>query len=107
MVPLGSAARFGAAHRAFNQAVHSVPTTACAELLSEKCRGSTSDPMDAFFSIAILTGLRAALAGGLEQRRDGVRTRTQELAAFYSNVSRVKLLVSHYTSSMSMSAARG
>ena len=64
MVPLGSAARFGAAHRAVKQAVHSVPTTVCVEFLSEKCRGSTSDPMDAFFLMAILTGgLRAALAG--------------------------------------------
>eukprot|EP00964_Phaeocystis_antarctica_P101709 scaffold67196_cov69-Phaeocystis_antarctica.AAC.2 len=61
VVPLGSAARFGAAHRAVRQAVHSVPTTVCVEFLSEKCRGSTSDPMDAFFPIAILTGLRAAL----------------------------------------------
>ena len=64
MVPLGSAARLGAAHRAVKQAVHSVPTTVSVEFLSEKCQGSTSDPMDAFFSIAILTGLRAALAGG-------------------------------------------
>eukprot|EP00964_Phaeocystis_antarctica_P139530 scaffold104315_cov75-Phaeocystis_antarctica.AAC.1 len=52
-------ARFGAAHRAVKQAVHSVPTTVSVEFLSEKCRGSTSDPMDAFFSIAILTGLRS------------------------------------------------
>ena len=63
MVPLGSVARFEAAHHAIKQAVHLVPTTVCVEFLSEKCRGSTSDPMDAFLSIAILTGLRAALAG--------------------------------------------
>ena len=56
VVPLGSAARFGAAHRAVNQAMHSMPTTVCVEFLSEKCRGFTSDPMDAFFSIAIPHG---------------------------------------------------
>ena len=60
MVSLGSAERFGAARCAVKQAMHSVPTTVCVEFLSEKCRGFTSDPMDAFFSIAILTGLRLA-----------------------------------------------
>ena len=53
-----SATRFGAAHRAVKQVVHSVPTTVCVEFLSEKCRGVTKDPMHAFLSIAILTGLR-------------------------------------------------
>eukprot|EP00964_Phaeocystis_antarctica_P095048 scaffold61628_cov74-Phaeocystis_antarctica.AAC.4 len=61
---MGSAARFGAAHRAVKQGVHSMPTTVCVEFLSEKCRGSTSNPIDAFFPIAILTGLGAALADG-------------------------------------------
>ena len=75
---MGSAARFGAAQRAVKQGVHSRPTTVCVEFLSEKCRGSTSNPIDAFFSVAILTGLReflrAALAGGgarLTQLRGG------------------------------------
>ena len=90
-VPLGNEARVGAAHRAVKQAVHSVPTTVCVEFLSEKCRGSTSDPMDEFFSTAILTGLRSSAprwqAGG---------GKVGDLAGDMC----LKLIVHHYTGSM-------
>ena len=104
MVPLGSVARFEAAHHAIKQAVHLVPTTVCVEFLSEKCRGSTSDPMDAFFSIAILTGLRLARRVGRRGGGAGAFHRVCVLQNYWCHVC-VKLLVYHYTSSML--AARG
>ena len=62
MVPVDDAARVGATHRADKQDAHSVSTTVRVKFLSEKCRGSTSEPMDDFFSNAILAGLRSRAA---------------------------------------------
>ena len=81
MVPVDDAARVGATHRADKQDAHSVPTTVRVKFLSEKCRGSTSEPMDDFFSNAILAGLRsrAALARGEGENENRLRVASCEL----------------------------